>query len=296
MKDSENATSNVATTNQVVKGDTVVMQPVKATPASTFDVKNYSVSNTQPKRTRKQKKADWQRKKMEEEKLSKEKEAAEAKAEAERQAKAEAIAQAAVQAKDPNKKFFVIGSALIAFGLILFVCIAAFGFPYFYNQGATTANQLNEAKTSYTPTSTYKDSTEGSASTSNTNENKTSSDETAKTETTLASDTTCQHEWEEVRQTIHHDPVTHEVNHEAQYRTVTKYHTVCNVCNEKIDNQIAEHKEKTGHYSWSTNVPFEEKELVSEAYTQTVTDQDAWDEQIVMGRKCKKCGTSELYD
>ena len=284
-----------------LKGTTEVMKPVNVDASA--DAKSYSYKNTQKKATRKEKKATKERLTKVDETQSVNSASGrksptpvmaskqtKAKHEgATPQADADAIAQAALQAKDPNRKFFIIGCALIAFGMIMFVCIAAFGFPYFYNQGATTANELNAAKTS-----TYKDTTDTNSS--NANSSTTEKKEEAKTETTTAAETTCQHEWEEVRQTIHHDPVTHEVNHEAEYRTVTRYHTVCNVCDEKIDNQIAEHKEKTGHYSWSTNVPFQEQQLVADAYTQTVTDQEAWDEQIVMGRKCKKCGKAELYD
>ena len=141
-----------------------------------------------------------------------------------------------------------------------------FGMPYLSN----TNSNNSKATTSYA--SSYKDDT-NSASTDN----------------------ACVHEWEEVKSTVHHDAVTHDVNHDAEYKTVTKYHTVCNVCGEQIDNNIAAHKEATGHYSWTTDVPFYEQELVKAAYTQTVTDQAAYDEQIVIGRKCSKCGKAEIY-
>lgn len=272
-----------------LKGTTEVMKPV--TTDASAGAKNYSIHNTQKKGTRKEKKETKERLTKVDETQSvsspsgrksptpvmPSKQQNPRKQQPKQDVEPETDSQSKVQVVDPNKKFFVLGSALIAFGMILFVCIAAFGFPYFYNQGATTANQLNSAKQS-----TYSDTS--------------SSDNKTETKTETAAEETCQHEWEEVRTTIHHDAVTHNVDHDAEYRTVTRYHTVCNICDAQIDNQIAEHKAETGHYSWSTNVPFEEQELVKEAYTQTVTDQEAFDEQIVMGRKCKKCGKAELYE
>lgn len=194
---------------------------------------------------------------------------------------------AQTKAKDPNKTYFIGAVCLVGLAFILFAAIAVFGFPYFYNQGVNAGNAgvdaTNSAKTS--GIASYKDSTENKSDSKN-----------AADDSKDSAGAVCAHEWEEVKTTIHHDAVTHDVNHDAEYQTVTRYHTVCNVCSEQIDNKIIEHKEQTGHYSWSTNVPFQEQELVNDAYVQTVTDQEAYDEQMVLGRKCKKCGQSELYE
>lgn len=101
---------------------------------------------------------------------------------------------------------------------------------------------------------------------------------------------TCEHDWIDELETVHHDAVTHIVSHPAEYKTVTNYHTICNICEAIIDSKTAEHTIDTGHSSWTTDVPVLENELVSEAYDETIIDQDAYDETVIKQQRCKKCG------
>lgn len=297
-----------------VKGKTEVLKPVSA--VQKLDARNYSHKNTQPKNKRKMKEI---RKKNKEIKKSssqdstlqipkttikqknspapstkqaldvKEKEPKSSNPR-NKQIKASANKMPSLtlqQAKDPNKTYFMIGAILIIVAILMFAGIAGIGFPYYYNQGIDKATEINATKNT-TGSSVPSYSDKGSTSQKDEPATTTNEEQTTSAEA-------CQHAWEEVATTIHHEAVTHNEEHPAEYKTVAVYHTICNVCGEKIDDDIMGHKQKTGHYSWSTNVPCEEQQLIKEAYTQTITDQDAYDEKVIQGRKCAKCGLEELY-
>lgn len=212
---------------------------------------------------------------------------------------------------DPNKRYMLAGIALIALSVVIFVAVIAVGFQHFYKQGIDTGKDYS----SIPMTSQFSDSFN---SNSNSKEDQNSKKiETPKTEeapiiedstTTEVSDgdaslsspsgmdqSTCLHQWTDITTTVHHDAKTHDVQHEAEYKTVTNYYTVCNVCGEKIDNKIEEHKKEKGHYSWTTGVPFEELEKSKDAWTETIIDSQAWDEEVVVGRRCSVCELVQMY-
>lgn len=84
---------------------------------------------------------------------------------------------------------------------------------------------------------------------------------------------------------VHHDAVTHEVSHPAEYETVTEYHTVCNDCGAQIDGKAQEHIDSTGHSGYTRNVPVNVTKVAKEAWTETVTDVAAYDELVEDGEK-----------
>lgn len=84
---------------------------------------------------------------------------------------------------------------------------------------------------------------------------------------------------------VHHDAQTRQVEHPAEYGTVTESHTLCNVCKEEIDGKVAEHAEQTGHSGWTNNVPVKKTVKVKDAWTETVTDRAAYDELVEDGQK-----------
>lgn len=98
-----------------------------------------------------------------------------------------------------------------------------------------------------------------------------------------------QHAWQEVTETVHHEAITHEVEHPALYEEVPANHTICNVCTEIIDGMTSEHAQATGHASYTTRVPIYQKVLVKEAWTETIVDEDAFDEETIVDEACTIC-------
>lgn len=90
----------------------------------------------------------------------------------------------------------------------------------------------------------------------------------------------------------HVDAVTHTVDHSAVWESQTSYHTVCNTCMQVIDGQAAQHIAQTGHQGYSTNVPITGDVKVSDAWTETVVDEEAHDELVVDGEICSECGAT----
>lgn len=98
------------------------------------------------------------------------------------------------------------------------------------------------------------------------------------------------HDWVSQYETVSHDAVTHEEVIQPVYEHVIAHHSVCNDCQEIIDGHAQEHIDATGHSGYSTNVPVEETELVSEGRIDTITDSPAYEELVETGRACAICG------
>lgn len=99
-----------------------------------------------------------------------------------------------------------------------------------------------------------------------------------------------EHLWIPNTQTIHHEAVIEEIPHEPVYGTEVALHTVCNQCGAIIDGTAVDHIEATGHSGYSTKVPVERTVMASEAYTESVVVEEAWDETVTTGAICTKCG------
>ncbi len=97
------------------------------------------------------------------------------------------------------------------------------------------------------------------------------------------------HDFAIAYETVHHDAVTHDVEHPAVWADTVAYRTVCNICMEPIDGAVAEHEAETGHAAFTPQVPTPEKALVSEAWTETVVDQAAFDETVATSYVCTGC-------
>ena len=59
-----------------------------------------------------------------------------------------------------------------------------------------------------------------------------------------------------------------------------------------IDGQASQHITETGHKGYSTNVPITNDVMVSEAWTETVVDEEAHDELVLNGEVCSVCGAT----
>lgn len=118
-------------------------------------------------------------------------------------------------------------------------------------------------------------------------------EETANNEiedTATADEGSHEHNWGPNYVLEHVEAVTHEVDHPAEYEAQTTYHTVCNTCMQVIDNEATAHIAQTGHSGYSTNVPITSDVMVQEAWTETVVDEEAYDQLVVNGEICSVCG------
>lgn len=113
---------------------------------------------------------------------------------------------------------------------------------------------------------------------------------TAIAATKEASAKECEHDWTITYKSVHHDAVTHTETVAPVYANKTEYHTVCNDCEQVIDGIADQHIKDTGHSGYSTNVPITKEVLISEGYTQEITDQAAYDETVADKLVCTKCG------
>lgn len=109
-------------------------------------------------------------------------------------------------------------------------------------------------------------------------------------EDTITDEASHEHNWGPNYELQHVDAVTHTVDHPAQYEAQTTYHTVCNTCMQVIDNEATAHIAQTGHSGYSTNVPITSDVMVQEAWTETVVDEEAYDQLVVNGEICSICG------
>lgn len=107
----------------------------------------------------------------------------------------------------------------------------------------------------------------------------------------VAAPAPCEHFWAEETETVEHPAVVRDVVHDAVYRHSVERHTVCNGCNAAIDGFAAEHVAETGHGGFTTGVPVPETTLVSGRWTESVTEQGPWTEEVPTGRlRCMLCG------
>lgn len=84
---------------------------------------------------------------------------------------------------------------------------------------------------------------------------------------------------EPVYENVEHEAETKTNEYAAQYKTVTDYYTCCGDCDFEVQGSIYPHQDETGHGRYRTDVPFDRKELVREAWTETVTIKEAWTEK-----------------
>ena len=104
------------------------------------------------------------------------------------------------------------------------------------------------------------------------------------------------HEWSAVYQLRDVAEKTHVVHHDAEYGTETAYETVCNVCDEIVTGATDEHSEKTGHSSFTTDVPVVNEVVLRDAYDETVVDEPASVELVHTADRCTVCGEERDVD
>jgi hypothetical protein len=174
--------------------------------------------------------------------------------------------------------------------------------------GSTEATQ--KATGSVATTEAVNNSTTGSVATTEaqhktTTEAPKKSTETPK-ETTEASKK-CSHKWVEQYKTVHHDAVTHVetvVDSYAYDEPVYESHPICNGCGmdfaaagysiDDIGDHLEVHDAQGEYYSYGSKkvivdyIPHEEV-----SHEETVVDEEAWDEEVLTGYKCSKCGATK---
>lgn len=100
-----------------------------------------------------------------------------------------------------------------------------------------------------------------------------------------------EHSWEPVDAEEEEIPEkTEEVEVAATYETVTAYRTLCNVCHERIDGKVAEHRAKTGHAGATAGVPVQERRVKEAAHTEKKVVEPAKKVLTWTKEKCSKCG------
>ena len=105
------------------------------------------------------------------------------------------------------------------------------------------------------------------------------------------------HDWVAEYKTVHHDAETHIVHHDAVYENQTLYSTFCNTCNAELEEGKAqEHISQTGHAGFTKNVPHVESVLVKQAWDETITDKEAYDETVLVDYKCASCDATTTPD
>lgn len=121
--------------------------------------------------------------------------------------------------------------------------------------------------------------------------------------------TVCKHSWKKVYKTVHHDAVTHvetkpggteKIWHEGKQIGV-QYICSCGACFTDIDvltnHQVEQSLASESGHQGTSSMP-----LYSDGYYETVTlpakkitvvDKKAYDEKVLTGYKCKKCGQTK---
>jgi hypothetical protein len=182
------------------------------------------------------------------------------------------------------------------------------------NAGSTEATKKSTSTTEATQKTTGSAATtEASNKTISTTEaqHKTTTEAPKKTteapkETTEASKK-CSHKWVEQYKTVHHDAVTHVetvIDSYAYDEPVYESHPICNGCGmdfyaagysiDDIMDHLEVHDAQGEYYSYGSKkvivgyIPHEEV-----SHEETVVDEEAWDEEVLTGYKCSKCGATK---
>ena len=99
-----------------------------------------------------------------------------------------------------------------------------------------------------------------------------------------------QHNWVEQTKTVHHNAVT-EQQWIVDVPAYTEERTICNQCGQDISGFAAQHllDNMPNCFSYGSQwVPVPEQ-----GHYETVTVQEAWDEQVVTGYRCSQCGETK---
>ena len=109
------------------------------------------------------------------------------------------------------------------------------------------------------------------------------------------------HDWEDMLETVHHDEVGHYENVLVGYDSIEKYHCSSSDCNDSP--WFSSYDELSKHYQTVHGYTVSLDQLKSMCYTsydqkpvyenQWIIDTEAYEETIVTGQKCKRCGATK---
>ena len=105
----------------------------------------------------------------------------------------------------------------------------------------------------------------------------------------------CTHKWSKVYKTIHHNAITHKekIWHDSE---VTRYQYSCN-CGACFGSkaEINQHQFEAALNGDTNHTGVAEIPITSEGYYETITivDKPAYDEKVLTGYKCTKCGQTK---
>lgn len=112
---------------------------------------------------------------------------------------------------------------------------------------------------------------------------------------TVTNPATCTHSWSKIYKTIHHDAITHK---EKMWhnRKIIGYKYVCQ-CGTSFDNNndLTNHQMDATLNNESGHAAYDTTTIRSEGYYETITivDKAAYDEKVLTGYKCTKCGQTK---
>jgi len=112
---------------------------------------------------------------------------------------------------------------------------------------------------------------------------------------TVTNPATCTHSWSKVYKTIHHDAITHKekIWHDGE---VTGYQYSCN-CGACFGSQaeINQHQFEAALNGDTNHTGVAEIPITSDCYYETINivDKPAYDEKVLTGYKCTKCGQTK---
>ena len=207
--------------------------------------------------------------------------------------------ESSVSEKDKSKeKKLKIGIAIVCVALLGGICAFA---TQQSQQPKTVKQDKIETKTSKKNDSKKKSSKKTEAKAEETSDDTSNNDSSAN----KSSESNHQHEWVQQYKTVHHDAETHDEKvkvkdayDEPVYTQVQ--HLICDECGADITNNSGSHIKKhllngeTGTYH--TKYETEKTDSVhhdAEYTTKTVTDKEAYDEQVADGWKCSTCGATK---
>ena len=109
------------------------------------------------------------------------------------------------------------------------------------------------------------------------------------------------HDWEDMLETVHHDEVGHYENVLVGYDSIEKYHCSSSDCNDSpwfsSYDELSKHYQTVHGYTVSLD---QLKSMCDTSYDQKpvyenqwIIDTEAYEEMIVTGQKCKRCGATK---